>query len=124
MMDSIIRRNNVHLTGNGPESIVFAHGFGCDQNMWRFVAPQFEATYGVVLFDYVGCGQADVSKFSPERYSTLQGYVQDLIEVCDAAGVKGSHFVGHSVSAIIGALASIERTDLFKSLIMVGPSPR
>lgn len=92
--------------------------------MWRFVAPHFESNYRIILFDYVGSGQSDTSQFNPQKYSTLQGYVNDLIEVCDAAGVSGVHLVGHSVSSMIGALASIERPDLFKSLIMIGPSPR
>ena len=104
--------------------MMFAHGFGCDQNMWRFVAPAFEPDYKVILFDYVGAGQSDVAAFSRERYSDLSGYARDVIEICTALDLSDVIFVGHSVSSVIGMLASIQRPELFKQLIMVGPSPR
>lgn len=103
--------------------MVFAHGFGCDQNMWRFVAPAFEAHYEVVLFDYVGSGHSDLGYYDPERYATLEGYARDVIEVLDALGLKNVIFVGHSVSSMIGMLAAAERPELFSDLVLVGPSP-
>lgn len=123
-MTTIFTRNNVTVTGSGEKTILFAHGFGCDQNMWRFVAPPFEKDYKVVLFDYVGSGNSDRAAYNEERYGTIQGYVKDLLEVLDALQIKQAIFVGHSVSAMIGMLASIQRPDCFECLIMVGPSPR
>lgn len=103
--------------------MVFAHGFGCDQNMWRFVTPAFEDDYRLILFDFVGSGRSDIAAYDPVRYGSLDGYATDLIEVCDSLDLKEVIFVGHSVSAMIGVLASIRRPDLFSRLIMVSPSP-
>lgn len=103
--------------------MVFAHGFGCDQNMWRFITPAFENDFKIVLFDYVGSGKSDLSAYRAERYSNLEGYASDLIEICDALGLVDAIFVGHSVSSVIGMLASIARPELFERLILVGPSP-
>jgi sigma-B regulation protein RsbQ len=103
---------------------MFAHGFGCDQNMWRFVAPHFEAEFRTVLFDNVGAGGSDLSAFSRDKYSSLAGYADDVIEICRALHSGPVTFVGHSVSAMIGAIASLKAPDLFENLIMVGPSPR
>lgn len=118
-------RHNVHVSGaeTGP-AMVFAHGFGCDQQMWRFVAPAFEATHRVVLFDHVGAGGADSATFDHDRYSDLQGYADDVVALLDALALGPVVFVGHSVSAMIGALAARERPELFERLILVGPSPR
>jgi sigma-B regulation protein RsbQ len=102
---------------------MFAHGYGCDQNMWRAVVPFFEADYKIVLFDYVGAGQSDPSAFHRTRYSTLNGYASDILEILDELGLTNVNFVGHSVSSMIGALAAIRRPELFENLIMVGPSP-
>jgi len=104
--------------------MVFAHGYGCDQNMWRFVAAKFEADYQVILFDYVGAGGADLSAYTPERYSTLDGYVNDVLEICGALDLHDVIFVGHSVSAMIGALAAIAEPERFAALVFIGPSPR
>lgn len=123
MLETILKRNNVKISGKGTETVVFAHGFGCDQNMWRFVAPAFEADYRIVLFDYVGSGKSDVKAYNPMRYGDLRGYAQDVIEVCMALDLRDVFFVGHSVSSMIGMLASIERADLFKRLIHLVPSP-
>lgn len=117
-------RNNVHVTGTGDQTMVFANGFGCDQNMWRFVAPAFEDRYRVVLFDYVGSGKSDARAYDPGRYASLDGYAQDLLDVCDALEVRDAVFVGHSVSCMIGVLASIAQPERFERLVMVGPSPR
>jgi sigma-B regulation protein RsbQ len=91
--------------------------------MWRFVAPDFEEDYKIVLFDYVGSGKSDPNAYKPERYGDLQGYTQDVLEICDALALEDVIFVGHSVSSMIGVLASIERPELFKNLILVVPSP-
>ncbi|MGI2328089.1 alpha/beta fold hydrolase [Planococcus sp. YIM B11945] len=124
MNNRVLKRNNVKVSGQGNKTIVFAHGFGCDQLVWREVAEAFESGYRVVLFDYVGSGRSDKSVYSTERYSSLHGYKQDLLEVCAALELKDIIFVGHSVSSMIGMLASIEQPELMKQLIMVGPSPR
>ena len=119
----VLRRNNVKVSGRGTQPMVFAHGFGCDQNMWRFVAPAFEADYRVVLFDYVGSGKSDLRAYDPGRYSTLDGYASDVLEVCAALRLRDVVFVGHSVSGVVGMLASIEEPHLFSRLVLVGPSP-
>lgn len=112
------------MSGRGEQPMLFAHGFGCDQNMWRYVAPAFEEDYQVVLFDYVGAGGSDISAYDPDRYSSLSGYARDVLDVCDALELEEVVFVGHSVSAMVGVLAARERPRLFSELILVGPSPR
>lgn len=119
----ILKRNNVKVKGFGNQVIMFGHGFGCDQLVWQEVAAAFEDKYRVVLFDYIGSGKSDKSHYSTERYSSLHGYKQDLLEVCSALEAESIIFVGHSVSSMIGALASIEQPGLMDKLIMVGPSP-
>jgi sigma-B regulation protein RsbQ len=117
-----IKRNNVEVRGRGAEALVFAHGYGCDQNMWRFVSPAFEEDYTVVLFDHVGHGRSDASAFRPDKYASLDGYAADVIEIADELGLQRAVFVGHSVSAMIGVLAAIRRPDLFDRLVLIGPS--
>lgn len=121
---SVETRNNVRVTGSGSTPMVFAHGFGCDQNMWRYITPAFEDEYRVVLFDYVGSGGSDLDAYDPERYGSLSGYVKDVLQVCDALELRDVIFVGHSVSTMVGVLAALERPELFSALILVGPSPR
>ncbi len=104
--------------------MVFAHGFGCDQNMWRFVAPAFEPEFRTVLFDQVGAGASDLSAYDPQRYASLAGYAADLVEICSALDLQRAVFVGHSVSAMIGVLASLSEPSLFAELVLVSPSPR
>jgi sigma-B regulation protein RsbQ len=116
-------RNNVNIFGKGSQTMLFAHGFGCDQNMWRFITPEFEQDYRIILFDYVGSGKSDISAYSPERYATLQGYAKDVLEICEELQLSNIIFVGHSVSAMIGLLASIEQPKYFSKMIMVSPSP-
>ncbi len=116
-------RNNVVVKGRGKPSIVFSHGYGCDQNMWRFVAPAFEDRFQTVLFDHVGAGHSDLSAYSDKKYSTLDGYADDIVEIAAELGLKDAIFVGHSVSAMIGMLVSEKAPGRFKSLVMVGPSP-
>jgi sigma-B regulation protein RsbQ len=122
-MDVLVR-NNVKVAGHGTQPMLFAHGFGCDQNMWRFVAPAFADDYKLVLFDYVGSGQSDLSAYDAERYSTLDGYAQDVLDVCHALDLRDIVFVGHSVSAMVGVLAARGETAGFANLVMIGPSPR
>jgi sigma-B regulation protein RsbQ len=117
-------RNNVTIRGTGPRTMMFAHGFGCDQAMWRDVAKAFEADFRVVLFDHVGAGGSDLSAYDSRKYSRLEGYAEDVVEIGCALELEGAIFVGHSVSAMIGALASIEAPGMFSELVMVGPSPR
>lgn len=119
-----LERNKVKVLGENGPVLLYAHGFGCSQDMWNLVTPAFSSTHRQVLFDYVGSGKSDRTAFDPTRYSDLMGYAQDVIEVCDALGLKdGVTFVGHSVSCSIGILASIERPDLFDRLVLLGPSP-
>jgi sigma-B regulation protein RsbQ len=122
----VLTRHHVTVQGrpDGPP-LVFAHGFGCDQNMWRFVWPAFAATHRVILFDHVGHGGGDEHEpFDPARYPSLDGYATDVLEILAALEVRDAVFVGHSVSAMIGALAAIAEPERFAKLVMVGPSPR
>jgi len=123
MVKNVLTRNNVTISGRGTQPIIFAHGFGCDQNMWRFLVPAFEDDYKIILFDYVGAGKSDKTAYNPERYNSLQGYARDVLDVCEELSLKDTIFVGHSVSSMIGLLAAIEKPGSFKTLIMVGPSP-
>ncbi len=119
------QRNNVTLHGvHDGQPIVFAHGFGCDQNMWRFVWPAFADAYRIVLFDHVGAGRSDWSAFDPRRYASLQGYADDVVAICEELGLEDVIFVGHSVSAMVGVLAAAGRPELFARLVLVAPSPR
>jgi len=120
----VMRRNNVNISGNGARAIVFSHGFGCDQNMWTAVARDFEAAFRVILFDHVGAGRSDLSAYEAEKYSSLDGYADDVVELGRVLGLKDAVFVGHSVSAMIGALATLKAPGMFSDLVMVGPSPR
>jgi sigma-B regulation protein RsbQ len=104
--------------------MLFAHGYGCDQNMWRYVAPRFEDDFRVVLFDHVGAGGSDLSTYDPERYSSLRGYAEDVLDICRELDLHDVVFVGHSVSAMIGVLAAQAEPDRFAKLVLVGPSPR
>ncbi|MFI8260806.1 MULTISPECIES: alpha/beta fold hydrolase [unclassified Streptomyces] len=121
----IDRRNNVTVTGNpqGP-TVVLAHGFGCDQNMWRLTVPALAEDHRVVLFDYVGSGRSDPSAFSEDRYASLAGYAADVVEVCEALDLSDAVYVGHSVSAMIGVLAADAAPGRIGALVMVAPSPR
>lgn len=120
----VAARNNLVFHGRGPATYLFAHGFGCDQNMWRHVAHAFTGQGAVGLFDHVGAGLSDASAYSSEKYGTLHGYAADVIEICDSQNLRDVIFVGHSVSATIGVLAAVARPDLFAALVLVCPSPR
>jgi sigma-B regulation protein RsbQ len=122
---NVLERNAVRVSGvPGGRPIVFAHGFGCDQGMWRFVAPDFEVDHRVVLFDQVGSGSSDLSAYDEQKYGSLRGYAADLVEICRELDLTDIVFVGHSVSAMIGVLAFKQAPELFGALVMVGPSPR
>jgi sigma-B regulation protein RsbQ len=121
----VVERHNVHVTGPaGAQPLVFAHGFGCDQNMWRYVAPRFEDRFRVVLFDHVGAGNSDLAAYDVERHSSLGGYAEDVLELCRELELCEVIFVGHSVSGMIGVLAVNEEPSRFAALVLVGPSPR
>jgi sigma-B regulation protein RsbQ len=117
-----IQRNNVNVIGSGEQVLMFAHGYGCDQNMWQYLIPEFSDKYRIVLFDFVGSGLSARSAFNRTRYSTLRGYAQDVLDILAELNLEGVHFVGHSVSSMIGALASIIEPDRFATLTMIGPS--
>ena len=122
---AVVKKNNVRLAGREEApAMVFAHGFGCDQNMWRFVAPAFEKDYRIVLFDHVGSGGSDLAAYSRAKYDSLQGYADDVLDLCRALDLRRPIFVGHSVSAMIGVRAALKEPDRFDRLILVGPSPR
>jgi sigma-B regulation protein RsbQ len=120
----ILKRNNVQVRGEGGPVLIYGNGFGCNQTMWDRITPAFESSHTQVLFDYVGTGKSDLRAFDAERYAHLEGYVQDLLDVCDALGLQSDvTFVGHSVSCSIGLLASLKRPALLKQLVLLGPSP-
>jgi sigma-B regulation protein RsbQ len=123
-MTDILKRNNVRVFGKGTKPMLFAHGFGCGQQMWRHVWPAFENDYLIVLFDYVGSGSSDLNAYNKERYDSLNGYAEDVLEICAELRLKDVIFVGHSVSSVIGMLASIKKPEYFDKLVLVGPSPR
>ena len=116
-------RNNVRVVGDGPRNLVFAHGFGCDQNMWRLLAPHYASRYRIVLFDLVGSGMSDLAAYDAVKYGRLDGYADDLLEIVDEFSQGPVTFVGHSVGATIGALASVRFPSKFAAHVMIGPSP-
>jgi sigma-B regulation protein RsbQ len=120
----ILKRNNVKVFGEGEQTMVFAHGYGCDQHVWSDMLADFSKDHKIVTFDYVGAGESDLSAYTKERYNTLNGYVEDLLEIYEALGLKDSILVAHSVSSMIGLLAGIRKPELFSRMIFVGPSPR
>jgi sigma-B regulation protein RsbQ len=121
----LVARHAVTVTGqtDGP-TMVFAHGFGCDQNMWRLTAPAFADDHRVLTFDHVGAGGSDASAYDAERYASLDGYAADVVDLCRELGDGPVVFVGHSVSAMIGVLAAAAAPELFDALVLVGPSAR
>jgi len=121
-MDAL-RRHNVTVSGSGECALVFVHGFGCDQSMWRLVAPAFEDRYRVVLLDLVGAGQSDLTAYDPVRYSSLDAHADDLLDVLRALDLSAVALVGHSASAVIGMLAAIREPERFAGLVMLNPSP-
>jgi sigma-B regulation protein RsbQ len=122
---SIVTRHNINELGR-PEGqpMLFAHGFGCDQNMWRYVTPRFVDEHRIVLFDHVGAGRSDLAAYDKQRYSSLGGYADDILQICASMNLKNVIFVGHSVSAMMGVLAAAREPSVFAALVLVGPSPR
>jgi sigma-B regulation protein RsbQ len=123
-MENILARNNVRVSGRGTQPMLFAHGFGCDQNMWRFVAPAFEDDYQVILFDYVGSGKSDLAAYDPARYATLDGYARDILDIVEALDLHDVVLVAHSVSSMVAVLAANQQPERFDRLVLIGPSPR
>lgn len=123
MDPGILERNHVTVVGEGPRVMMLAHGFGCDQSVWRHLVEAFRADWRLVLFDYVGSGCSDARAYDPARYASLDGYAQDVLDICAALELHDIAFVGHSVSSMIGALASIRAPQRFGRLVMLGPSP-
>jgi len=121
-MMTAIERNNVNVIGSGEQTLIFAHGYGCDQNIWRHLTPYFADKYRLVLFDFVGSGGSASNAFDRTRYSTLAGYAQDVLDILEELKFENVHFVGHSVSSMVGVLASIQQPDRFATLTMIGPS--
>jgi sigma-B regulation protein RsbQ len=123
-IEHVFQRNNVTISGrlDGP-ALVFAHGFGCDQTVWRHVAPAFAGTHKIVLFDQVGAGGSDLAAYERDRYATLRGYAGDVLELCRVLELEDVTFVGHSVAAMIGVLAALGQPERFASLVLVAPSP-
>jgi sigma-B regulation protein RsbQ len=124
MTTDVIKRNNVTIQGEGTQVMLMAHGYGCDQNMWRFVTPAFRKKYKIVLFDHVGSGKSDISAYDYKKYASLQGYANDIVEICETLNLKNVILIGHSVGAMMGLLAASKAPHLFDNLIMVSPSPR
>ena len=122
-MVEVKKRNNVRVRGTGEKVMIFAHGFGCDQNMWRLVTPAFENEYRVILFDHVGSGNSNIEAYNAKKYQHLDGYADDIIDILDDLKLKEVIFIGHSVAAMMGILAASKKPDLFSHLILVGPSP-
>lgn len=114
----------MQVLGEGEETMIFAHGFGCDQNTWRSVITAFESNYKIVLFDFVGAGKSDLNAYRSDRYNSLNGYATDVLDICEALDIKASIFVGHSVSSMIGLLAAIRMPSYFKKMVFIGPSAR
>jgi sigma-B regulation protein RsbQ len=119
----VLTRNNVNSFGSGERTMMFAHGFGCDQHMWRDVAAAFAEEFRIVLFDHVGAGRSDLGAYESERYASLEAYADDVVEIGRTLDLHDAIFVGHSVSAMIGALATLKAPGMFSDLVMVGPSP-
>jgi sigma-B regulation protein RsbQ len=122
--NEVMRRHAVTRREGGEQVLLLAHGFGCDQTIWNRLLPELDDTRTVVTFDYVGSGRSVLTEYSTDRYQQLDGYADDVIDIIEALDAGPVTFVGHSVSAMIGALASIRRPDLFRALVMLGPSPR
>ncbi|MES2522944.1 MAG: alpha/beta hydrolase [Gemmatimonadota bacterium] len=124
MTSDVLTRHAVKQIGTGTRPMLFLHGFGCDQNMWRWVTPAFMDDYRIVLLDYAGCGAADPLAYDAERYASLDAYADDVLEVCAALDLRDAIVVGHSVSAMIAVLAANREPERFSNLVLIGPSPR
>jgi|TARA_B110000211_G_C13970328_1_gene504674 sigma-B regulation protein RsbQ len=119
----IFARNNINIIGGGDKTLLLAHGFGCDQTMWRFMLPELQSQFKVILFDYVGCGGSDLSAFSKARYSTLEGYATDIEDILITLDLRNVSVVGHSVSSMIAGIASTNTENRISDITMICPSP-
>lgn len=120
---SAFQRNNVRIFGTGTHSIIFAHGYGSDQQSWKAILPAFESDYRLIVFDHIGSGGSDTRQYDIDKYSTLDGYTQDLLDICRQLELRDAYFVGHSVGAMIGILAAIQCPQHFKKMVLISPSP-
>ena len=120
---NIVEKHNIKILGDSEKTMLLAHGYGCDQAMWRFLSPAFQDEYRVVLFDHVGAGGSDLSQYSRQKYGTLDGYADDVLQIIEAVQGAPVVFVGHSVSSMIGILAANKKPEYFSSLVLIGPSP-
>jgi sigma-B regulation protein RsbQ len=118
-----LKRNNVHVAGRGQQTLLFVNGFGCDQTIWRYILPALAEHYRLVLFDHVGAGLSDATAYNPQKYASLHGYAQDVLEICEELDLSAVTLVGHSVGAMIGALAAIQAPERFQRLLLLCPSP-
>ncbi|WP_224366266.1 alpha/beta fold hydrolase [Hyalangium versicolor] len=123
MSKAVLHRNNVHVLGQGQDVLVFAHGFGTDQTAWRHQVRAFQDTHRIILFDHVGAGGSDINAYSTHRYSTMESYAADMLEVFDAVNARDIFYVGHSMSCMVGLLAWLSRPTLFRSMVFIGASP-
>lgn len=121
--ETIIKRNNIKILGQGRKSLIMAHGFGCSQQMWKYLTPYLEDDFRIILFDYVGSGNSQLSAYSTSRYSDLEGYAQDILEICDLLELEDAYYIGHSVSGIIGLIAANQEPGFLSKVAMVCPSP-
>jgi sigma-B regulation protein RsbQ len=124
MHSELIKKNNIKLIGEGEKILFFIHGYGCNQEMWRFITPSFIDNHKIVLIDLVGTGDSDIKAYDYLKYNTLDGYADDIIEICDSFSLQNSVLIGHSVGAMIATLAANKRPELFSKVIMIAPSPR
>lgn len=119
----VLKRNNVRQFGDGGQTMILAHGFGCDQNVWRHLVQAFHLKARLIVFDYVGAGQSNLVLYDSARYSSLDGYALDVLEILDTLNLKDVIFIGHSVSSMVGVRAAISRPECFSKLIFIAPSP-
>lgn len=122
--EQITKRNNIKIIGEGNKTLLLSHGFGCDQNMFRFITPEFEKHFKIVLFDHVGSGNSDISAYNFDKYENLNGYAQDIVEICEVLGLSDVTFIGHSVSGVIGILANNLKPIYFSKMVLICPSPK
>lgn len=120
---NVLKRNNVHVAGRGQQTLLFVNGFGCDQTIWRYLLPALAEQYRLVLFDHVGAGLSDAKAYNPVKYASLQGYADDVLDICQQLGLRDVLLVGHSVGAMIGTLAAIRQPTYFERLLLICPSP-
>lgn len=124
MSDAVIRRHAVSLSGSGEQTLVFAHGFGCEQTVWSGIAPAFELGYRVLLFDHAGAGRSDPQLYNPERHQSLYAYAEDVVAMLRGLRLRRTLFVGHSVSGMIALLAAKLAPELFDKVVAIAASPR